>query len=166
MSNRKLHVSEAGLRFIETFEGLPNGGRPYNDPVGHCTVGYGHLIHTGNCTQADRNKWGSLTQKQATDLLKKDIVRYEDMVKNSVKVKLEQHEFDAIVSAVYNLGPIFVTPGQSTFLALLNEGKKKEAAEQFVRWDMAGGHEMAGLKRRRLSERDMFLNADYTTRPT
>lgn len=166
MPNRKLHVSDAGLRFIEEFEGLPNGGRPYNDPVGHCTVGYGHLIHMGRCTSADMSHWGTLSPKAATDLLKKDIVRYEDMVKNAVTVKLEQHEFDAIVSAVYNLGPIFVTPGQSTFLKLLNAGDKKAAAEQFVRWDMAGGHEMAGLKRRRLSERDMFLKADYTARPS
>jgi lysozyme len=46
----------------------------------------------------------------------------------------------------------------STLVILLNSGQADAAAQQFVRWDKAGGREVAGLKRRREAERDLFLS--------
>jgi GH24 family phage-related lysozyme (muramidase) len=46
---------------------------------------------------------------------------------------------------------------RSTLCKLLLEGKKDEASGQFLRWNKAGGKEMAGLTRRRSAERDLFL---------
>ncbi|MDB6076878.1 MAG: putative lysozyme, partial [Akkermansiaceae bacterium] len=37
-------------------------------------------------------------------------------------------------------------------------GDRAGAAEQFLRWDHAGGKVLAGLTRRRKSERNLFLS--------
>ncbi len=89
MKNRKLHVSDDALRFIEHFEGYY--ATPYNDPANHATVGIGHLLHYGPVTQADRNKW-NLSKREALDLLKKDIVKYEDAVKRTTPRGHREHQ--------------------------------------------------------------------------
>ena len=43
----KRKLSAAGVRLIAGFEGFRSD--LYNDAAGHCTIGYGHLVHTGNC---------------------------------------------------------------------------------------------------------------------
>jgi lysozyme len=44
----------------------------------------------------------------------------------------------------------------STLLTLLNQGNYSGAAEQFDRWDKAGGQTVAGLLRRRQTETEVF----------
>ena len=46
---------------------------------------------------------------------------------------------------------------QSTLLRLLNAGNFQAAADQFPRWDRAGGKEVVGLLARRNAERALFL---------
>ena len=41
----------------------------------------------------------------------------------------------------------------------LDEAVMQAAADQFLRWNRAGGQVVAGLSRRRAAERDMFLSA-------
>lgn len=62
-----------------------------------------------------------------------------------------------VMSFTYNLGAANL--GSSTLLRLLNAGDYAAAAEQFPRWNKAGGQLLAGLGNRRAAERVMFLGA-------
>ena len=76
-------------------------------------------------------------------------------VRAAARVKLNQNQFDALVSFSYNLG--LGSLQNSTLLRLLNAGNFQAAADQFPRWDRAGGKEVAGLLARRNAERALFL---------
>jgi len=44
-----LKFSDKGINFLKTHEGFPHNNNGlaimYEDQAGHCTIGYGHLIH-------------------------------------------------------------------------------------------------------------------------
>jgi len=146
-------LSTKGVYFIASFEGFfPN---LYNDPVGHCTIGYGTLLHLGPCTATDQASWGTLTKAGAIKLLRKETDRIDLAVRKMVKVPLNQAQHDVLVSFAYNVGIQALT--DSTLLRLLNQGKRVAAADQLLRWNNAGGQEFAGLTRRRVAERKLFL---------
>jgi len=156
-------ISDKGVEFVAYWEGFFD--RPYNDPVGHCTIGYGHLIHRGNCTAADsqqvwidgQKKIGVLTKEEGKRLLKKDLTYFALGVKEKTVIwnKLKTHERDALVSFAYNVG--LGAYSQSTLLKKLNAGDKPGAANEFLRWVYADGIKLPGLERRRKAEREMFL---------
>lgn len=73
------------------------------------------------------------------------------------KVPLSQNQWDALMCFTYNLGSANL--GSSTLLKLLNVKDYAGAAEQFSRWNKAGGQVLAGLTKRRAAERAMFLGA-------
>ena len=74
-----------------------------------------------------------------------------------VTAPLNQNQWDALMSFTYNLGAANLE--SSTLRRLLNAGNYSAAAEQFPRWNKAGGQVLAGLVRRRAAERDLFLEA-------
>lgn len=150
-------VSEDCVNFVAYWEGFPNDGKPYNDPVGHCTIGFGHLIHLGNCNPYDYKQWGQLSEKEAKQLLRKDLEEFAKGVKDKTTLwpKLEQHERDALISFAFNVG--LGAYGDSTLLKKLNRGDKRGAAKEFPRWVYASGQKLPGLVRRREAERKMFL---------
>lgn len=146
----KRSISPAGVRFIGGWEGFR--GKLYDDPLGHCTIGYGHLVHLGRCngTEPARFKRG-LSQDQALDLLNSDVKRYEDAVNASVKVPLNQQQFDALVSFTYNVGPGNLA--SSTLLRRLNRKEYAAVPSELMRWTNRG---LAGLVRRRRAEGVLF----------
>lgn len=50
----------------------------------------------------------------------------------------------------------------TTLLQLLNQGNVQAIANQFLRWDKAGGRTLVGLTRRQNAERALFLSQDLT----
>jgi lysozyme len=144
---KPIHISQKGIDLITEFEGFI--GHPYKDAVGVLTVGYGH-------TGPDVRQIGNISQAEGRALLAKDLIRYEDGVKKSVKVKINQNQFDALVSFAYNVGTGALA--SSTLLKKLNAGDKRGAADEFLKWDKAGGRVLAGLTRRRKAERALFLS--------
>lgn len=163
-----MRTSPAGVHMIAGFEGFPHGGRPYNDPVGLATVGYGHLIARRRVTAADsRALWvhgqqrpGVLTPEEAERLLGTDLAAREAAILRLVKVRLSQHQFDALVSLIFNIGEGGFA--QSTVLRRLNAGDYAGAADAFRMWDKAGSppRSLPGLTHRRAVERACFLNGD------
>ena len=138
-------TSKAGIDLIKRFEGLRLAA--YFDAVGVRTIGYGHTrtVQPGQ----------KISEDQADALLKDDLARFEHAVNDYVSVEINQHEFDALVSFAFNVGVDALR--RSTLLRMLNEGQRQAAADQFWRWDKAGGRTLAGLKTRRAEERDLFL---------
>ena len=92
-----------------------------------------------------------------TDVLKMfetTIGKYEKAVNKHVTVDLNQNEYDALVSFVYNVGVGAFK--DSTLLRLLNRGQRVLATEQFHVWNKAGGKVHEGLIKRRASEAELF----------
>lgn len=149
-----MDVSQAGLNLIASFEGWR--AQLYNDVANNATIGYGHLVHAGPISAADRaGPFGKgITQAQGLALLAQDAARMVAAVNQSVKVPLTQNQFDALVSFTYNVG-VGAFQG-STLLKKLNAGDYAGAQAQFAAWNKAGGQVVAGLVRRRAEEAALF----------
>lgn len=140
--------SEAGLALIRQFEGLRLSA--YKCPAGVPTIGYG--------TTKGVRMGQTITRDEADRLLLEDAQRFADHIAALVKVKLSQHQIDALVSFVYNVGPSAFAG--STMLRLINQGLYADASRQFQRWNKAGGEVLPGLTRRRAAERDLFMGVE------
>lgn len=146
-------VAKDSAKLIAQFEGYE--GRCYNDPEGHATIGYGHLLHYGPCTKKDmRLRW---TKKEARLQLKEDIkYRIEIVQKATKKVYTTKNMKVALTSFVYNVGETAFK--ESTLLKLLKKGYYLRAADQFLRWKYGDNkRELPGLVNRRKKERQVFL---------
>lgn len=147
----RFKVSAAGVALIKEFEGFPHGGRPYKDMVGVWTIGYGHTKGVGPHS-------APLSEPNASELLRHDLDDEYGPPVNRLGLPLGQHQFDALVSFVYNCGPGAVSSATQVGRAL-REQNWSGAADALLAWDKAGGRPVAGLTRRRRAERAMFLLA-------
>lgn len=144
-----------GLSIIKYFEGFEPSA--YDDPAGYCTIGYGHLIALKNCAEIDLGEFASsLGQDDAEKLLVKDSSFARGAVMTHVGVDLNDDQFAALSSFVFNVGTgNFQT---STMLKLLNEGEYELAGLEFGRWVKARGEILPGLVTRRACEHSLFLS--------
>lgn len=137
-----MQTSEKGIALIKQFEGCKLTA--YRDSVGVWTIGYGWTQPVdGKPIRAGM----TIKQETAERLLKTGLVSYENDVSRPVKVNLTQGQFDALVSFTYNLGVRSLST--STLLRKLNAGDYAGAADEFLRWNKAGGKVLNGLTRRR-----------------
>lgn len=141
----RLTTSLSGIDLIKQWEGWR--ARAYLCPAGIWTIGYGH-------TKTARRGM-KISRKTGETLLSQDLQAFENCINRLVKVPLSQNQFDALVSFVYNVGAGAFS--QSTLLRVLNEGNKRAAADQLLRWVHGGGRKLPGLVRRRQAERKLFL---------
>ena len=147
-----MKTGERGLDLIKEFEGCKLAA--YQCPAGIWTIGIGST-HYGDGTPVTKNRTLP-TEKAAIALLAATIGQYEKAV-NAVGVELAQNEFDALVCLCYNIGAGNFL--KSTLVKMLKAGDDKaEIAQQFLRWDKAGGKPLAGLTRRRNAEAELFLS--------
>tara|TARA_Y100000296_G_scaffold72513_1_gene88972 strand:+ start:682 stop:1203 length:522 start_codon:yes stop_codon:yes gene_type:complete len=142
-------ISIPGVELLTHFEGLRL--EAYQDSVGVWTIGYGH---TKGVTPSMK-----ITEVQANNLLRTELIEYQNYINEMVKVGLSQCEYDALVCWVYNLGPTNLR--NSTLLKVLNQGDKFLVPEQIRRWNKAGGKVLKGLVRRREAEALMFAGRDW-----
>lgn len=140
-----MRCSDTGIELIKEFEGFRS--ETYDDIGGKPTVGYGHLVRSGD-------SFGSLTEAQATALLCEDLVAAEACIEDCVEVALTQNQFDALCSFVFNLGCTRLRG--SSLLRLLNKGAYDLAANEFQKWCKVGQCQVDGLLRRRLAEKLLF----------
>lgn len=141
-----MKTSQRGVDLIKHWEGLElEAYKPI--PEDPWTIGYGHTKGV--------QKNDVITEAQAEQFLREDLVVYEKCVASHCEVLLNQNEFDALVSFAFNLGCGNLK--KSTLLKLLNAGNRDAAAEQFPRWNRAAGEVLAGLTKRRMAERSLFL---------
>lgn len=152
-------LSANGAAFIARFEGTVLHG--YNDPTNNCTIGIGHLIHFGPCTQAELNR--TITQQQALDQLMQDAQGAADCVSNNVRVPLNQNQADALISFAFNEG--CGSFQSSDLLALLNQGNYGSVPSELRRWVFSSGVVLPGLVNRRNAEGVLFMSGG-TTAPT
>lgn len=140
-----MQVSERFNGLLERLEGFRS--TPYRDTGGVWTIGFGHAIKKGE-------HFTSITREQALALLNEDSAFAQNAVNDCVTVPLEQHQFDALVSFVYNVGERAFKG--SNLLKRLNKGQCQEVPTELRRWRFDNGHPVPGLSRRREAEIDIF----------
>lgn len=145
-----MKTSMLGRAFIRACEGCRL--RAYRDSVGVLTIGVGHTSAAGQPV-VDANL--VITNDEADQILSNDLRSVEHDIERMVTAPLKQDQFDAIVSWVFNLG--IGNLAKSTLLKKLNVQDYSGAADEFLKWDRAGGRVLSGLVKRRKAERLLFL---------
>lgn len=142
-----MQISSLGIALIISFEGLRLTA--YRDEGGILTIGYGH-------TGLDVREGEEIDRAQALGLLHHDLLPPEDAIGAYVKVPLQQCQFDALCSFIFNIGVGGFE--HSSLLTLLNQGKPTyEVAPHFLLYDHIKGKLSEGLLHRRMREMNMFL---------
>lgn len=150
-------IGPAGVALIKRFEGCARrrpGGlfEAYPDPgTGGApwTIGWG-------ATGPGIGPGTVWTQAQCDTRLEGDLVRYAREVAEALgNSRTTQAQFDAMVSFHYNTGAI----GRATLTQRHRAGDFLSAANEFARWNRAGGRILAGLTRRRAAEAELYLSS-------
>ncbi len=142
-----MKTSDKGIGLIKRFEGLRL--KAYLCPAGKPTIGYGHT--------KDVKLGDVITEEEAEQLLLEDLIVVENEI-NKHNLDINQNQFDALVSFVYNVGVgNFRT---STLLKKIKtDPNDKTIANEFKRWVYSNGKKPPGLVKRREEEAKLyFLN--------
>jgi lysozyme len=144
-------VNAAAIDLITEFEGFVDHW--YQDPVGIWTVCYGHTDAAGTPFYAT-SKDKVFSKAEGREILAKDLRDVEAVVRNAVRVAINENQIGALVSFTFNVGEGNFT--KSTLLKKVNAGMFVDAATEFARWNKAKGKVLKGLTRRRAAEADLF----------
>lgn len=141
MANRK--IGQAGLNLIKQFEGCRLAA--YQCSAGVWTIGYGHT--------AGVHKGMKIMQAQADEYLKQDVAKFEKYVNNPSYVpftdKLNQNQFDALVSFAFNLG-------QGNVKKMCTGRTINQIPSAMQQYCKAAGKTLPGLQRRRKAEAALY----------
>jgi lysozyme len=154
-------LSENGSNMIKRYEKFMSN--PYRDAVGVWTIGYGNTYYENR--QPIRVGDKAINELRASEL-KQNIINmdfapavnklFADEIASG---KLNQNQFDALVSLAYNIGTRGLAG--SSVARYIKQGDMKRAADSFLAWNKGRINGkltvLRGLTRRRNEERDLFL---------
>ena len=115
------------------------------------TIGYGH-------TGKDVYKKLIISEEQAEFLLKCDIKKFEKYVNKYVPYKLNQSQFDALVSFTFNCGI-------HNLKKLVRKKRLSEIADDLTKYNKSNGKEFEFLTKRREAEKNLFLSEEPVSIP-
>ncbi len=157
-------IDERGVKFLHGSEGF--SAYVYKDQAGKDTIGYGHLIQPGEKFNEP------MSEAEARALYEKDIKKYIDAVvkfENDNNIKLNQNQFNALVSFTYNLGAYIWEKSSTAHLRDLivsgnyTDDELKKAFGAFHHYTENGVlKDSKGLYNRRIDEAEVFLYGEYT----
>lgn len=153
MNDRAPAGQPLGKDLLETVKTLEAGGAPggfhraaYWD-YKQWSIGYGTKSKAGEViSQAEADKRLTTELDAARKQVEEAAARYG--------LKFKPHELDALTSFTYNVGA-----GEGGLKSLLKDGKrsKAEIADAMLLYRNANGERLAGLEKRRATERTIFL---------
>jgi lysozyme len=150
-------INAAGLSHIMQWEGKRLVA--YQDVAGIWTIGYGHTTAAG----IPRVREGMrISDKEAEDILKSDLRKFEDRVSRLVKVPLTDNQFAVLVSFDFNTGALH----KSTLLKTLNAGDYHAVPAELMKWVNAGGKRVQGLVNRRAAEAGLWAKGEFVSSNT
>ena len=145
-------ISQNGLNFISSFEGFRTN--VYQDSKGVWTIGFGSTYDLNGKPITAQTL--PVTREVALKMLLAHLKGVESFMQKTVAILLNQNEYDAICSFIYNVGSGNFQ--KSTLLKKLNLSDRAGAANEFIKWNKSGGKIIAGLTRRRIAEKELFLS--------
>ena len=173
-------VSRSGIDLIQRFEGCSL--KAYLCPAGKMTIGYGHVLlphqdytlfppmdwHTlrriieqcqrSNQLTDEARMRLTITLVQVEQLLANDLKQVALFIRSVTQVDLNQHQFDALASFIFNVGQ--GNYARSTLRKKLHAGDFSGAAIEFGRWVYATKNgkkvKLNGLIKRRAAEVRLF----------
>ena len=149
-------ISPHGLAKLKQWEGLKT--KAYKDAGGVWTIGYGHTATAGE----PKPRAGMvITAAEAERILLKDLTQYEAAVESLVKVELNDNQFAALVSFVYNI-PL-VSFKKSKLLKKLNAGNYDAVPTELMKWVNVNHKKNQGLVNRRQAEGYLWMEGAYVT---
>ncbi len=126
----------------------------YWDALGYPTIGVGHLL--SKVVKENLLKYPSMTVDEAWALFDTDLVPFVEGVNKLITADISSNKFGAIVSLGFNIG--LGNLKSSTLIKKINSGVDvSDTANEFLKWDKAGGKVLLGLTRRRIAEKVLFL---------
>ncbi len=140
-----MKTSDKGIDLIKKHEEFR--AKAYRCPAGKWTIGYGHTL---NVKSTD-----VITKEQAEYFLKQDVGFAEKEV-NRHNLSINQNQFDALVSFVFNVG-VGSFRGSTLLKRLKTDVNHPDITNQFNRWVYGGGKVLNGLVRRRKEESDLYF---------
>lgn len=149
-----MDVSLSGITFIKNFEVLRlQAYKPTPDDV--WTIGWGHTlgVYQGMI----------ITAFEADQFLSEDLSTVRTGLNYSILGTLEQNQYDALTSLVFNVG-IPAWRGSDARKCLNTQDYQGFADQAFSEqrgWVHQAGAVLAGLIKRRAAERDLFFNGNY-----
>lgn len=156
-----MKTSINGINLITNYEGVKL--KPYLCPANYVTVGVGKVLldEHGNMLKGkdSLNKvlstWKPKTKEELINEFKEnDLPKYEKQL-NSLNLILNQNQFDALISFIYNLG--LGSLQKSTLLKkIIAKSENDKITDEFLKWTKAGGKTLKGLEYRRKSEAVLF----------
>lgn len=133
------------VNLICKFEGFSSFA--YKCPAGVWTIGYGRT--------AGVREGMTISEPEARKYVEQQCEKIGQSIQGLLKVTVTENQLSALISFYYNIGcSAFM---KSTLLRKLNAGDIEGAANEFPKWNKAGGRVLAGLVRRREAERQLFL---------
>jgi len=144
-------INKASIALIKSFEGCSL--KAYKCPAGIWTIGYGTTAAAG--VGVVPHEGMKITQAQADHYFNITIENFATEVVKMMTRAATQNEFGAFVSLAYNIG--LGAFKKSSALRYFNAGDHAKAADAILMWNKASGKVLAGLTRRRIAERDLFL---------
>jgi len=158
-----MKVSDKAIAMIKHHEGVRQ--KPYRCPAKLWTVGVGHVLYPeqGKLKIEERGDFAlrpederTFSMDEVNAILRTDLDRFERGVEKFCPVPLTQGMFDSLVSFAFNCG--LGTLQRSTLRQKLLRGDKEGAADELLKYSMAGGKVLKGLLNRRNDERALFLS--------
>jgi lysozyme len=158
-----MNVSPKAIAMIKHHEGVRQ--KAYRCPAKLWTIGVGHVMYPeqGKMKLEDRMSVPLrpeddrvFSMEEVDGILRSDLARFERGVAQYCPVALSQGQFDALVSFSFNVGT--GTLQRSTLRQKVLRGDKAGAAEELLKYCMAGGKILKGLQNRRIDERALFLS--------
>lgn len=154
-----MNISNNGANFIKKEEGLSL--KVYVDAKGFA-IGYGNNFwENGNKVKKGDS---SITKERAESLLRHTLKKFEKIINQTVTVKLNQNQYDALISFVYNVGD--GSWRSSTLRQVINKNpnNEKQIRYEFSRWDKGdlgdgkGKVSLKALTKRRKLEADLYFS--------
>lgn len=142
-----MKIDKYGLKLIKKFESCKLTAYKVDKSEKYYTIGWGHY-------GADVIKNMKISKETANKIFENDIKYFENCVNSSVKVKISQSMFNALVSFTYNVG--YGNFKKSTLLKYINKKQFRKASNEFKKWNKCGGKVLNGLVKRRELEKIEF----------
>lgn len=133
------------------FEGFyPNA---YRDVGGIWTIGYGQITIAGG---RPVGQWDTITKAESLAFVHKRVKEIYKFIIERVNRKLENHQYSALISFVYNVGQGAFA--RSTLLKKINlNSSKDDICKEFKRWSYVKGKWIKGLHNRRIKETQVYF---------